>query len=77
MGAHADLVVFDPDTVGAGPLRTVTDLPGGEERLHRDATGVEVVFVNGVPVVERGVPTSARPGTVLRSGRDTATVLPG
>jgi N-acyl-D-aspartate/D-glutamate deacylase len=74
--AHADLVVFDPATVAPGPIREVADLPGGCERLTSDAHGVEHVLVGGVGIVEHGVLTGARPGTLLRSGRDTDTVLP-
>ena len=73
-GAHADLVVFDPDRVDAAPARLVHDLPGGCARLTADATGVERVFVNGTVTVEGATPTGAVPGTVLRSGRDTHTV---
>jgi hypothetical protein len=32
------------------------------------------VFVNGAAIVRDGALTEARPGTVLRAGRDTATV---
>jgi N-acyl-D-aspartate/D-glutamate deacylase len=73
-GAFADLVVFDPGTVGAAPARLVRDLPGGSARLTADSTGVAHVFVNGVETVTAGEATGALPGTVLRSGRDTVTV---
>ena len=73
-GWHADLVVFDPVEVGSRPTTIEHDLPGGGERLHATARGVEHVFVGGHEVVSHGEVTEARPGTVLRSGRDTETV---
>jgi len=73
-GAWADLVVFDPATVAAGPLRTVTDLPGGTARLVTEPVGVHHVVVGGEPIVADGRPTGATPGRVLRSGTDTETV---
>jgi N-acyl-D-aspartate/D-glutamate deacylase len=75
-GWHADLVVLDPETVGHGPERTATDLPGGAWRLVADAVGVEHVYANGVAIVRDGQATGATPGTLLRSGRDTFSVLP-
>jgi N-acyl-D-aspartate/D-glutamate deacylase len=74
-GFHADLFVFDPETVDTGEVKLVDDLPGGTSRLFADASGVHRVIVNGTTVVADGAPVdNARPGTVLRSGRDTYTV---
>jgi N-acyl-D-aspartate/D-glutamate deacylase len=73
-GYHADLFVFDPETVDTGEVRLVDDLPGGTSRLFADSIGVRRVIVNGTTIVADGVATGARPGTVLRSGRDTYTV---
>jgi N-acyl-D-amino-acid deacylase len=57
-GLAADLVVFDPATVGA---RATWDEP----RLP--ATGVDLVVVNGQVVARDGRPTDARPGIVVRA----------
>ena len=77
-GFHADLVVFDPENVGLGQTYTKYDLPAGAGRLYADAKGIECVFANGVEIIRDGKDTGARPGTVLRSGRDTTTVeVPG
>ena len=76
-GWHADLVVFDPNSVGCGPVHTRHDFPGGEPRLYAEAEGVSHVIVNGRPIVSDGAYTGATPGTVLHSGRDTQTVKLG
>jgi N-acyl-D-aspartate/D-glutamate deacylase len=75
-GHFADLFIFDPETVGSEPATLVNDLPGGSPRLVADATGVVRVLVNGVETIVDGKPTGDLPGTLLKSGRDTATVDP-
>jgi len=75
-GMWADLFVFDPDTVGSEPARLVHDLPGGSPRLFAESTGVVRVLVNGVETISDGTPTGAVPGALLRSGRDTFSVVP-
>ncbi len=76
-GAHADVVVFDPASIGHGVVRTRDDLPGGASRLYAEATGVCHVLVNGTEIARDGTFTGAVPGHVLRSGRDTDTVHAG
>ena len=73
-GYWADLVVFDPQTVGCGPLYTRRDLPRGAARLYCDAVGIQHVVVNGREIIRHGRPTGVLAGKVLRSGRDTRTV---
>jgi N-acyl-D-aspartate/D-glutamate deacylase len=73
-GARADLVVFDPGTIGCEPATLVRDLPGGAPRMVAASTGIVRVYVNGVETVIDGEATGELPGTVLRSGRDTETV---
>ncbi|PKV86310.1 amidohydrolase family protein [Streptomyces sp. TLI_146] len=73
-GYHADLVLFDPERIEAGPATLVHDLPGDSPRLDSKAIGVVSVRVNGVETIRDDVVTGAVPGTVLRSGRDTRTV---
>jgi N-acyl-D-amino-acid deacylase len=51
-GMAADLLLFDPKTVGRGPKKRVFDLPGGAPRLTTDALGVHAVWVNGSQVAD-------------------------
>jgi N-acyl-D-aspartate/D-glutamate deacylase len=76
-GAFADVVVFDPDSIGHGAVRTKDDLPGGASRLYAEAIGMEHVLVNGTPIARGGEFTGTTPGRVLHSGRDTETVHAG
>ena len=58
-GMAADLVVFDPEVVMD---RATFEDP------HQFPVGIPHLLVNGVPVIEDGVHTGARPGRVLRRG---------
>ncbi|HWW44484.1 MAG TPA: amidohydrolase family protein [Acidimicrobiia bacterium] len=73
-GFHADVVLLDPERVGAREASLVDDLPGGTSRLFADAVGIERVLVNGQPIVVDGATTGDTPGVIVRSGRDTETV---
>ena len=70
-GRPADLVVFDPQTVGAGPLERVRDLPAGADRLISRPAGIDAVVVNGVVLPAPGAvwpAGQALPGRLLRHG---------
>lgn len=56
-GFFADIVVFDPATIGD---RSTFEQP------HQLSVGVPLVFVNGTMVVRDGRHTGAKPGRVLR-----------
>ena len=69
-GLAADVTIFDPETVGCGPLRRVYDFPEGADRLVSDAEGIHAVIVNGTPIREQGKDVvdseGPLPGRVLR-----------
>jgi N-acyl-D-amino-acid deacylase len=67
-GYRADLLLFDPQTVGVSALRKVKDLPGGGSRMVRDPLGLHGVWVNGVQVFDgaRYAALDCGPGEVLR-----------
>jgi N-acyl-D-amino-acid deacylase len=56
-GQHADVVVFDPATIQDHATYA---------EPHQYSTGVAHVIVNGVPALENGEPTEARPGRIVR-----------
>jgi N-acyl-D-amino-acid deacylase len=67
-GYFADLVAFDPDTIGAGDIHRVYDQPGGADRLISRGTGVQHLWVNGVAARADGVDVpDAAAGRLLRS----------
>jgi N-acyl-D-aspartate/D-glutamate deacylase len=73
-GWHADLVLFDPETIGAGETYMREDLPRGGARLYADAKGIAHVIVGGTEIIRQGEWTGATPGAILRPGEATRTV---
>src|SRR3546814_16521214 len=63
-GRAADLVIFDPDTVGPLPPEYVRDLPGGGRRLVQRANGITNSIVNGVVAFSDCESTGEFAGTV-------------
>ncbi|HEX9682025.1 MAG TPA: amidohydrolase family protein [Acidimicrobiales bacterium] len=76
-GAHADVVVFDPERVGCTPITLRADLPGDSKRLVSEPEGVRWVLVNGTVAAEDGHETGVVAGKILRSGVDSDTVSVG
>jgi N-acyl-D-aspartate/D-glutamate deacylase len=64
-GLAADLVAFDPSTVGDSQPRRVWDLPAGGDRLVADATGIEAMWVNGTLVRKAGADVDGPPAGQL------------
>ena len=73
-GFAADLVAFDPATIGVEPMERVYDLPAGADRLLASSHGIAKVWVNGVLVRENDKDTGDRPGHVIRDGGTTTEV---
>lgn len=67
-GAWADLLLFDPVTVGRGPTARIHDLPSGASRLTTPSTGVHGVWVNGQLVADGSgiLENASKAGRVLR-----------
>ncbi len=65
-GMNADLVVFDPDTVGPRMPEVVHDLPGGAKRLKQVANGIRNTVVAGEVFLENNEHTGALAGRLFR-----------
>ena len=65
-GFAADLVVFDPATVGPEMPEVAQDLPAGARRLIQRSRGFAATVVNGETVLRDGKHTGALPGRLLR-----------
>ena len=67
-GRAADVFVFDPERIDTGTCRQEADAVTGAARFRAVPRGIEATIVNGVVVVERGEPTGALPGQIVRPG---------
>jgi N-acyl-D-aspartate/D-glutamate deacylase len=65
VGAWADMMIFDPDTIGPTIKKFVRDLPGGVGRYKAYGQGVHATIVNGEPIVLEGELTGRLPGRVV------------
>jgi N-acyl-D-amino-acid deacylase len=66
VGKWADMMVFDPATIGPWKKDFVRDLPGGVGRFKAWGQGVKATIVNGQPIVLDGQLTGRLPGHVVR-----------
>jgi N-acyl-D-aspartate/D-glutamate deacylase len=66
-GMAADLMVFDPATVGPLEPGEAHDLPGGAKRRKQLAQGIAWTVVNGQVLIERGEHAGVYPGKVARN----------
>jgi N-acyl-D-amino-acid deacylase len=67
-GKRADMNLIDFAGLRLRPPEIVHDLPAGGKRLVQRAEGYAATLVAGAPTFERGEPTGARPGRLVRRG---------
>jgi N-acyl-D-amino-acid deacylase len=65
-GMAADIVVFDPHTIGPRMPEVAADLPAGAKRLKQTANGINATIVNGQILLRNNQHTGALPGKLLR-----------
>lgn len=69
VGYKADLNVIDHDAVRLHRPVVAHDLPAGGRRLDQRADGYVATIVSGEIIAENGLPTTARPGRLIRGRR--------
>jgi N-acyl-D-amino-acid deacylase len=65
-GRAADIFIFDPERLALGRRHKEQDRVTGTPRFRSSVIGVRATIVNGVIVVDDGIPTGATPGEVVR-----------
>ncbi len=68
-GLRADLNLIDYDALRLHKPELVHDMPAGGRRFVQRVEGYEATLVAGTPIFERGEPTGALPGKLVRAGR--------
>ena len=63
----ADLLVFDPNTIGPNMPEVVRDLPADATRIKQTASGIKNTIVNGEVLLTYNEHSGATPGRLLRS----------
>ena len=68
VGAYADMLLFDPKSVGRGEGKRLFDLPAGGSRLSTSSKGLHGVWVNGAKIADANglLSDAGRPGKLLR-----------
>jgi N-acyl-D-amino-acid deacylase len=66
VGGWADMMIFDPETIGPWRKEFVRDLPGGVGRYKALGHGIQATIVNGQPIVLNGELTGRMPGVVVK-----------
>jgi N-acyl-D-aspartate/D-glutamate deacylase len=69
VGYKADVNVIDHAALSLHRPVVAHDLPAGGRRLDQTADGYVATIVAGEVIAERGVPTDARPGKLVRGRR--------
>jgi N-acyl-D-amino-acid deacylase len=65
VGGWADIMIFDPETIGPWKKEFAHDLPGGVGRVKAWGKGIKATIVNGQPIVLDGKLLDALPGHVV------------
>jgi N-acyl-D-aspartate/D-glutamate deacylase len=65
VGGWADMMIFDPETIGPWRKEFAHDFPEGVGRYKALGRGVYATIVNGEPIVLNGELTDRRPGMVV------------
>lgn len=65
VGGWADIMIFDPATIGTWKKEFTHDLPGGVGRVKAWGKGIKATIVNGKPIVMDGKLTANLPGHVV------------